>query len=70
MEAITSGRVVPSNYWRACEVIRAVASRGVPEAAELAEAYRAACRDGEHPATAPPAGSIPVRLREAGAQPP
>lgn len=50
MEAITSGRVVPSNYWRALEVIRAVASRGVPEAAELAEAYRAACCDGEPPA--------------------
>jgi hypothetical protein len=50
MEAITSGRIVPSNYWRAREVIRAVASRGVPEAAELAEAYRAACRDGEHAA--------------------
>ena len=49
MEAITSGRVVPSNYWRAREVIRAVASRGVPEAAELAEAYRAAC-DGEYAA--------------------
>ena len=49
LEAITSGRVVPSNYWRAREVIHAVASRGVPEAAELAEAYRAACRDGEHP---------------------
>ena len=50
LEAITSGRVVPSNYWRAREVIRAVASRGLPEAAELAEAYRAACRDGEPPA--------------------
>ncbi len=49
MEAITSGRVVPSNYWRAREVISAVASRGMPEAAELAEAYRAAC-DGEHAA--------------------
>jgi hypothetical protein len=47
--ASTSGRVVPSNYWRAREVICAVASRGVPEAAELAEAYRVACRDGEPP---------------------
>jgi len=26
---------VPSNYWRAREVIRAVADRGAPEAAEL-----------------------------------
>jgi transcriptional regulator with XRE-family HTH domain len=40
MEAITSGRLVPSNFWRAREVIRAVAERGVPEAGELAEAYR------------------------------
>lgn len=40
MEAVTSGRLVPSNFWRAREVIRAVAERGVPEAGELAEAYR------------------------------
>ena len=41
LEAVTSGRLVPSTYWRAAEVITAVAERGVPEAAELAEAYRA-----------------------------
>jgi hypothetical protein len=40
MAAITSGRLVPSNFWRAREVIRAVAERGVAEAGELAEAYR------------------------------
>jgi hypothetical protein len=39
LEAVTSGRLVPSNYWRAREVIQAVAERGVPEAAELPEAY-------------------------------
>ena len=50
LEAISSGRIVPSNYWRAREVIRAVAERGVPEAAELAEAYREACSDGDRPA--------------------
>ncbi|MGO9186889.1 MAG: helix-turn-helix domain-containing protein [Streptosporangiaceae bacterium] len=50
LEAITSGRIVPSNYWRAREVIRAVAERGVPEAADLAEAYREACGDGGRPA--------------------
>jgi Helix-turn-helix domain len=50
LEAITSGRLVPSNYWRAREVIDAVAQRGMPEAAELGEAYREACRDGEPPA--------------------
>jgi transcriptional regulator with XRE-family HTH domain len=43
LEAITSGRLVPSNYWRAREVIQAVAERGVPEAAVLDEAYREAC---------------------------
>jgi hypothetical protein len=46
MEAVTSGRLVPSNYWRAREVIRAVADRGVPGAADLAEAYRDTCGDG------------------------
>jgi hypothetical protein len=43
LAAVTSGRLVPSNYWRAAEIISAVAERGVPEAAELAEAYRAEC---------------------------
>ena len=42
MEAIESGRLVPSNFWRAREVVRAMAGKGVPEAGELAEAYRAA----------------------------
>jgi hypothetical protein len=31
---------------RAREIVLAVAERGVPEAAELAEAYQAACGDG------------------------
>ena len=30
LEAISSGRIVPSNYWRAREVIRAVASAACP----------------------------------------
>ncbi len=50
LEAISSGRIVPSNYWRAREVIRAVAERGLPEAADLAEAYREACGGGARPA--------------------
>jgi hypothetical protein len=45
LEAVTSGRLVPSSYWRAREVISAVAARGLPEARELAEAYRAECRE-------------------------
>lgn len=39
MEAITSGRLVPSNFWRAKEVIKAVDAHGVPEAVELRDAY-------------------------------
>jgi transcriptional regulator with XRE-family HTH domain len=50
LEAVTSGRIVPSSYWRAREVIQAVADRGVPEAAELAEAYRQACGNSERSA--------------------
>ena len=68
MEAITSGRVVPSNYWRAREVIHAVASRGVPEAAELAEAYQAACGDGE-PSGAALTTACTSRAGEAGPAP-
>jgi hypothetical protein len=39
MRAISSGRVVPSNHWRAAEVVRAVETRGLPEAADLRDAY-------------------------------
>jgi hypothetical protein len=38
-EAIASGRVVPSNYWRALEVVRAVEARQLPEAQDLRDAY-------------------------------
>ncbi|GLZ78213.1 hypothetical protein Afil01_30200 [Actinorhabdospora filicis] len=37
--AIGSGRVVPSNHWRAREVVEATEARGVPGAGELREAY-------------------------------
>ena len=53
LEAVTSGRLVPSSYWRAREVIRAVDGRGVPGAADLAEAYREACGDGGSPPALP-----------------
>lgn len=39
LEAVNSGRLVPSNYWRAAEVIDAVDGQGVPEADELRDAY-------------------------------
>ncbi len=37
--AILSGRIVPSNHWRALEVVAAVEDRGLPEARELRDAY-------------------------------
>lgn len=43
LDALTSGRLVPSNYWRAGEVVRAIKAHGVPEATELHEAYRDIC---------------------------
>lgn len=39
LQAITSGRVVPSNQWRAAEVVQAVEAKGLPEAADLRDAY-------------------------------
>jgi tetratricopeptide (TPR) repeat protein len=41
LQAVTSGYLVPSNYWRAREVIGMVGSSDVPEGRELANAYRA-----------------------------
>jgi transcriptional regulator with XRE-family HTH domain len=43
LQAVTSGRLVPSNYWRAREVVQAVEAAGPGDAAELAEAYREFC---------------------------
>ncbi|WP_267898189.1 hypothetical protein [Streptomyces sp. CMB-StM0423] len=37
--AMLSGRVVPSNHWRALEIVNAAESRTLPEAADLREAY-------------------------------
>lgn len=39
-KAILSGRVVPSNHWRALEVVKAVEARQLPEGADLREAYQ------------------------------
>lgn len=49
LDAVTSGLLVPSNYWRAREVITAVTGSGTPEAGELAEAYREHCGPGAKP---------------------
>jgi transcriptional regulator with XRE-family HTH domain len=51
LQAVTSGYLVPSNYWRAREVITAVSACGVPEARELADAYRAEVEAGARPQT-------------------
>jgi transcriptional regulator with XRE-family HTH domain len=40
-QAVASGCIVPSNYWRAVEVVSAVETRGVSEAKDLREAYEA-----------------------------
>jgi transcriptional regulator with XRE-family HTH domain len=41
LAAITSGRVVASNWWRATEVLAGVERTGIREAAELRDAYEA-----------------------------
>jgi hypothetical protein len=38
-KAILSGRVVPSNHWRALEVVKAVEAKQIPEASDLRDAY-------------------------------
>jgi transcriptional regulator with XRE-family HTH domain len=45
VEGITSGRVVPSNHWRALEVVRAVEGARISTAPILREAYRELERD-------------------------
>jgi hypothetical protein len=45
-----AGGQVAGPDMRAREVIRPVAERGLPEAADLAEAYREACGDARRPA--------------------
>ena len=44
LDAVTSRLLVPSNYWRAEEIIAAVTAREVPEGRELEEAYHGICR--------------------------
>lgn len=41
VHAIASGRIVPSNRWRAKEIVVAVEASGIREASELREAYEA-----------------------------
>jgi hypothetical protein len=58
LEAIKSGWLGPVDGRRAREIVLAVAGRGVPEAAELAEAYQAeayqaACGDSGSPPALP-----------------
>jgi hypothetical protein len=49
LEAIKSGRLAPVDGRRACEIVLAVAHRGLPEARELSEAYRGTCNGNQPP---------------------
>ncbi|RAY14691.1 transcriptional regulator [Actinomadura craniellae] len=49
MTAVTSGVLVPSNHWRAEEVITAIQARDLPETADLVEAYQETCGAGGLP---------------------
>ncbi|MGW5159351.1 helix-turn-helix transcriptional regulator [Nonomuraea wenchangensis] len=49
LAAMTSGHLVPSNYWRAAEVVSGLETRRAPEAAELREAYRELCASAVQP---------------------
>ncbi len=58
LQAVTSGYLVPSNYWRAGLVLAEVGGRDIPEGRDLADAYRAELTASSEPATAngkPPA---------------
>jgi hypothetical protein len=45
-QAILSGRLVPSNWWRAAEVVTAVEAKQLREAHDLREAYEGLRRSG------------------------
>ncbi|MBF6092877.1 helix-turn-helix transcriptional regulator [Nocardia cyriacigeorgica] len=40
LAAVTSGRLVPSNYWRVSEVVSGIEGRSASDAAEVREAFR------------------------------
>jgi hypothetical protein len=50
LTAVTSGVLVPLNYWRASEVITAVETAQVSQAVELREAYQELCTSSDGPA--------------------
>ncbi|MEV0382903.1 helix-turn-helix transcriptional regulator [Nonomuraea sp. NPDC050643] len=45
MAAVGSGEIVPSSWWRVAELVAAVERRGLPEAVELGEVFRAEIED-------------------------
>jgi len=49
LQAVISRRLVPSNYWRAREVIHAISERDLLQSRELQDAYRETCRGSEPP---------------------
>lgn len=40
LAAVTSGRLVPSNFWRVAEVVSGIEDQGAPDAATVREAFR------------------------------
>jgi hypothetical protein len=48
LDAVTSGLLVPSNYWRAAEVITVMDERGVAAAGDLRDAFTEHCRPVPH----------------------
>jgi transcriptional regulator with XRE-family HTH domain len=56
LDAVTSGLIVQSSYWRAAEVIDAVEAHGVPATTDLRDAYREHCKPSAA-AALPPAAS-------------
>lgn len=40
LTAVTSGRLVPSNYWRVAEVVSGIEGRDAPDAATVREVFR------------------------------
>ncbi|MFD0684167.1 transcriptional regulator [Actinomadura fibrosa] len=60
MQVVASGRLVPSNHWRAAEIIIALEALGLPEARPLREASRTTYAD-QRSAGPPRGGAAGVR---------
>lgn len=61
LKAVTSGYLVPSNYWRAGLILAEVGTLDIPEGRDLADAYRAEIAAA--PALPTPRGESPAALK-------